>query len=240
MKMNERIRKLNSAPERAAANYVLYWAQMNRRARSNQALEYAALEANRLGLPLLVYEGLGCTYQYANDRIHTFMVEGVPDTEKRLKARGIGYCFYLRRTKKDANDVLYKLAEHAALVVTDDYPVFIAPIHNASVPEKIGVAFHAVDASCIVPMSRHEKRNYGAYTIRPRINKMLPEYLFPVDEVKLQHPWTQAPPKWHTPVTAGIIAALVAGCDIDHSVPASLSFRGGQSEAERLLDLFLQ
>lgn len=240
VEVNERLRILNSAPVRQDARYVLYWCQMNQRVPMNQALEYAAEQANRCGVPLLVYEGLGCTYQYANDRIHTFIVEGVPDTAKRLAARRIGYCFYLRQRKSDANDVLYKLAEHAALVVTDDYPVFIAPIHNASVPEKIGVAFHAVDASCIVPMSRHEKRNYGAYTIRPRIHKMLPEYLHPVEEVKLVHAWKDGTPEWHVQVTPKNVAELVAGCEIDHTVAPSLSFHGGQSEAERLLEHFLE
>ncbi len=237
--VNERVQILNNAPVRARADYVLYWCQMNRRAVANQALEYAAQHANALGVPLLVYESLGCRYQYANDRIHTFMVEGVPDMEKRLAARGIGYCFYPRKRKSDANDVLYKLAERAALVVTDDYPVFIAPVHNARVPGKIDVAFHAVDASCIVPMSRHEKRNYGAYTIRPRINKMLPDYLHPVPEVKLNHAWKGGHPEWHVHVTAKNARELVAACEIDHSVVPSLSFRGGQREAERLLEHFL-
>lgn len=238
--VNERVRILNNAPLREKAQYVLYWTQMNRRVPVNQALEYAVEQANLLELPLLVYEGLGCTYQYANDRLHTFILEGVPDMEKRLKARGIGYAFYLQRSKKDPNDVLYKLAEHAALVVTDDYPVSIASVHNASVPEKIGVAYHAVDGSCIVPMSRHEKRNYGAYTIRPRIHKMLPEYLKPLPEVKLKHAWKGKTPEWHVSVTAKNVSELVASCEIDHSVAPSLSFHGGQSEAERLLKHFLE
>ena len=101
VEVNERLRILNSAPVRQGARYVLYWCQMNQRVPMNQALEYAAEQANRCGVPLLVYEGLGCTYQYANDRIHTFIVEGVPDTAKRLAARRIGYCFYLRQRKSD-------------------------------------------------------------------------------------------------------------------------------------------
>ena len=47
------------------------------------------------GLPLLVYEGLTCSYPYASDRLHTFVLEGVPDTEARLRKLGIGYLFYL-------------------------------------------------------------------------------------------------------------------------------------------------
>ena len=36
--MEERVRKLNDAPVRPEAKYVLYWSQMNRRAEYNQAL----------------------------------------------------------------------------------------------------------------------------------------------------------------------------------------------------------
>ncbi len=239
--MRERIRKLNHDGERSGAKYVLYWAQMNRRAQMNHALEYAIHSANRLGLPLLVYEGLTCTYTKANDRLHTFILQNVPDMAKRLKQRGIGYIFYLRRRKQDANDVLYKLAAEAAAVVTDDYPTFIAAQHNATVPAKIGVAYYAVDSSCIVPMNKHEKRNYGAYTIRPRITKMLDEYLKPMEEKKIVHRWKGAVPgEYHTPVSAAAIPELVASCEIDHSIPPSTSFAGGQQQAEQHLEEFLE
>jgi len=39
-------------------SYVIYWAQMNRRATQNRALARAAEIANDNGIPLLVYEGL--------------------------------------------------------------------------------------------------------------------------------------------------------------------------------------
>src|ERR1700761_5735638 len=148
----ERISKLNSVPERPERKYVLYWAQMNRRVDANHGLLYAAELANRHGLPLLYYEGLTCSYEYANDRLHTFMLEGVPETARRLKSAGIGYVFYLRKTKNESNHVFYDLAGDAAAVVTDDYPAFIARQHNGRVPQKVDVAYYVVDSSCIVPM----------------------------------------------------------------------------------------
>jgi deoxyribodipyrimidine photo-lyase len=239
--MGERVRKLNEAAERPGGKYVLYWVQMNRRARVNHALEYAIHCANLLARPLLVYEGLTCTYKSANDRMHTFVLENVPDMAERLKTRGIGYLFYLRRRKQDANDVLYQLAADAAAVVTDDYPTFIAADHNRTVPPKIGVAYYAVDSSCIVPMSRHEKRHYGAYTIRPRITKILPDYLKPLAEKRVARPWKgPVPTAYHTPVSRENIPELVACCEIDHSIPPSTSFIGGQKEAEQHLDQFLE
>jgi deoxyribodipyrimidine photo-lyase len=156
-----------------------------------------------------------------------------------LKRLGIGYVFYLRRRRADPNDVLYRLAADAALVVTDDYPVFVAKDHNASVPAKIGVEMWAVDSSCIVPMSHFEKREYAAYTIRPKIRRALPEYLEPAPAVKVAHRYRDAVPEFHTEVKAGDIARLVASCEIDHSVAPSPDFRGGRIEAEKTLERFL-
>jgi deoxyribodipyrimidine photo-lyase len=238
-KVDPRVNELNDKPVRSGARYVLFWSQMNRRVESNHALEYAATRSNELGLPLLVYEGLTCTYPYANDRFHTFLLEGVPDTAKALAKRGIGYVFYLRRRKADRDDVFYRLAADAALAVTDDYPTFIARGHNASVPKKLDIPYYAVDSSCIVPMSQFEKREYAAYTIRPKIKRMLPEHLHPVERVRLKHKFDLQVPEFHTEVTAENIPQLVCSCEIDHSIRPSLSFRGGSAAAEKHLEVFL-
>lgn len=236
----ERIQKLNDAPDRPdKARYVLYWSQMNRRVDANHALLYAVELANKHNLPVLFYEGLTCTYEAANDRIHTFMLEAVPETAKRLKKVGIGYVFYLRKTRKAANDAFYKLAAHAAAVVTDDYPTFIAREHNAQVPKKLDVAYYAVDSSCVVPMSVIPSRQYGAYTIRPKIHKVWDKYLVAADELKVKQRFKGEIPSWHTEVTASEIARLVADCEIDHSVPASKEHSGGRVAAEKRLEHFL-
>lgn len=212
---------------------------MNRRVDANHALIHAAGIANNAGLPVLYYEGLTCSYPYANDRLHTFLLQNVPDTARRLKALGIGYAFYLRRRRSDPDDALYRLAGRAACVVTDDYPTFVARRYNASVPGKLDVPYYAVDSSCIVPMSRFDKRQYAAYTMRPKIHKLLPGYLEPPAAVKVERPWTGPVPEWHTEVTPDAIPALVASCEIDHSVRPSLAYRGGRSEAFHRLEHFL-
>ena len=236
----QRIRKLNDAPLRSGARYVLYWSQMNRRADSNHALQFAIELGHQQGLPVLCYEGLTCTYLQASDRIHTFMLQAVPTTAERLRKMGVGYTFYLRSRRTDANDTLYQLARHAAAVVTDDYPVFIAAGHNASVPRHLDVAYFAVDSSCIVPMSTMVKREYAAYTIRPKIHKLLPQYLRPAPAGKPEHAWQGELPAFHVEVTPANIAGLVAGCEIDHAVAPSLTYRGGAVEAERHLQHFLE
>jgi len=237
--VEERIRKLNDVAINPSAKYVLYWSQMNRRVEGNHAMDYAISLGNEHHLPVLFYEGLTCSYPFANDRFHTFLLEGVPDTERALEERGIGYLFYLRKRKSDPNDVLYRLAKDAAAVVTDDYPTFVAREHNASVPAKIGAAYYVVDASCIVPMCRLEKREYAAYTIRPKIQRLLTQYLKPAPCLKANHPFRLARPKFHTSVSEEKIPALVQECEIDHHVQPSLCFRGGSTQARKQLEEFL-
>lgn len=238
--MRERVRRLNDARERPGATCVLYWAQINRRADSNHALAFAVSLANRLDLAVLYYEGLTCDYPYANDRLHTFILEGVPDTARRCAELGIGYVFYLRRRRADANDVVYRLAAQAAAVVTDDYPTFIVRRHNASVPRKLDVAYYAVDSSCVVPMNLIPERQYAAYTIRPKIHKLLADYFRPAPEVRPKRRWRGPLPPYHTEVRQETIPQLVASCEIDHSVPPSATTRGGRRAALERLEFFLE
>ena len=162
-----------------------------------------------------------------------------PDTSRALKPLGIGYAFYLRKRQRDPNDILYRLVKGAAAVITDDYPTFVARRHNASAPYKIDIPYFAVDASCIVPMNRMEKREWAAYTIRPKITKMLPDYLHPVKLPPVRKRWTGKQWRWHTSVTDEAIPGLVASCEIDHSVKPVTTFRGGSREANRTLRRFL-
>jgi deoxyribodipyrimidine photo-lyase len=240
VRVNHRVQRLNSAQLRANAKYVLYWAQINRRVESNHALAYAAQLANEAGLPLLFYEGLTCSYPYASDRFHTFILQGVPDTERRLRKLGIGYHFHLRRKRNDPDDALYRLARQAAAIVTDDYPAFIARCYNARVPSKFDVPYYAVDSSCIIPMRQFEKREYAAYTIRPKIQKLLPRYLTPAPAISVRCKFRAKLPDVGTSVTRSNVPELVATCEIDHSVRPSSEFRGGSKEAEKRLEQFLQ
>jgi deoxyribodipyrimidine photo-lyase len=230
--VEDRVRCLNQTPFRSDAKYVVYWAQVNRRVRWNHALLYAAELANRAGLPLLVYEGLPCTYAYACDRMHTFILEGVPDTEQRLRKLGAGHLFYLQRKRSDPDDVIYQLVQDAAALVTDDHPLIVAP--------KLAIPCYAVDSSCIVPMNQMEKREYAAYTIRPKIRKLLTRYLKTPPAVRVRNKFNLPLPGFHTHVTCANISKLVASCEIDHSVRPSPVFHGGSAEAERRLKNFLR
>lgn len=212
---------------------------MNRRVDSNHALLHAAELANKLRLPLLYYEELTCSYPHANDRRHTFILEGVPETAKRLRKAGVGYVFYLRRHSGDSDDILYRLAARAAAVVTDDYPTSAARRQSATVADRLRSPLIAVDSSCIVPMRLFDKREWAAYTIRPKLKRFLPQFLTPTPKLHVVQRFQEPLPPFHTEVTPENIPSLVAACAVAHSVPPSLRYSGRRAEAERRLHRFL-
>lgn len=236
----ERTRRLNERAERAGADFVLYWLQVYHRALQNWALTAAIEAANRLELPLVVYHGLGCTYPHANDRIHRFILEGVADLPERFARRGIRYHFYLRQRASDPNDLLYRLARRAALVVTDDFPAFFLPAQTARVAGKLDLPLWAVDSNGIVPLARIPGEQYGAYTLRPKIRRVLPEHFAPVPEPTLRRDSlgiTLDVPE--SRITRAALAARIAASDIDHGVAPSPVYHGGYHEARQRLDRFI-
>src|ERR1041385_7838690 len=146
MSLSSRVTKLNNAPENSKGSYVLYWMQMFKRASHNYALNFAIRMANEHRLPLVVYEGLKFYYPWANDRLTTFILEGVAEKQAEFSERGIRYIFYLQRNARDPKHNVAQLAREAALLVTDDYPCFIIPEHNERVAQLNRQVF-AVDAN---------------------------------------------------------------------------------------------
>lgn len=239
--IGERVALLNNKPENGDGKYVLYWMQVFKRATHNHALNFAIECANERKLPLVVYEGLKYYYPWANDRLHTFILEGVAEKREAFEKLGIRYVFYLQQNKKSPKNTVAQIARDAALIVTDDFPCFIIPEHNRRIAERAEIPVYAVDSNGMIPMSKFEKEEYAAYTIRPKILKMWPEYSDPFKnaKIKIEKPKLKVDCP-ETIVTEKNIAELVAGCDIDHSVKPSPLYHGGSKNAHARLKLFLK
>ena len=91
------------------------------RGHDNPALDTATTIGNRLGLPVLVYQGIGGHHPYNSDRHHTFIMEGARDVQKELGQRGIAYAFFLGQKPSEPTP-LVSLVKRAALVVVEDFP----------------------------------------------------------------------------------------------------------------------
>jgi deoxyribodipyrimidine photo-lyase len=240
MRINERVVQLNDAKIKKGARYVLYWMQMYKRVDNNHALIWATRKANELKLPLVVYEGLKYYYPWASDRLHTFILEGVEEKLTKFAEMGIRYIFYLQKNADSPKQTVAKLANDAAMIVTDDYPCFIISEHNERIAERAKVPVHVVDSNGVIAMSKFGKEEYGAYTIRPKINKLLPDHLKPLASEPIEIDGTAIDVDCpNTLVTNGNIAKLVSECYIDHSVKPSMQYRGGTANGRRRLKKFV-
>lgn len=236
----KRVSLLSDKPVNENGDYVLYWMQMFKRPVWNHALNFAIRKANDLGLPLVVYEGLKYYYPWANDRLHTFILEGVNEKREAFEKLGIRYLFYLQRNEGDPKQTVAGLAERAAIVVTDDFPCFIIPGHNDAIVAKTDVPVYTVDSNGVVPMACFEKEEYAAYTIRPKIHKLLPEFLTSFEEIEIDK--NDSGLEVDCPDTVfddEDIPELVADCDIDHSVAPSPVYKGGRRAGLKRLRKFV-
>lgn len=231
---------LNDREENKKAKYILYWMQMFKRTTHNHALKFAIECANERSLPLVVYEGLKFYYPWASDRLHTFILEGVAEKREAFKKLGIKYVFYLQKNEKSPKQAVAKLAKEAALIVTDDFPCFIIPHHNAAIVEKAEIPVYAVDSNGVIPLSKFEKEEYAAYTIRPKIKRILSDYLVPFEEAKIKIKSLDLKVDCpDTEVNEKNIAQLVSECAIDHTVKPSKIYRGGTLNGRKRLKKFL-
>lgn len=221
--------------------YVLYWMQATHRFEENWALRYAILEADRLGKPLLIHQGLDPTYEHANDRIHTVILENARALHHRAKQLGLSYQFVLRRRREDDRRVVDRLADKAAMVVTDLYPTAGIAERTARFAERARCKVILIESHAIVPSGAFVKEEYAARTIRPKIAKLLDLALEPVADRPPQRALREA--IWNNLDVDRVdfdhfdIAAEVAKCEIDHSVPP-VPFASGLEGARARLDAF--
>ena len=169
--------KRNSKNINKDGEYVLYWMQINRRFQYNYALEFAVAWANKLGKPLLVYEGLNVDYRWACDRFHHFIMQGMKENVFYATQKDINFISYVEPKKGDGKGLVYQLAEKACVVISDEYPVFIIRKHNEKIAEKLNVLYTTVDSNGLIPLGVTSKDPYSAYLFRKTMQKHFKEAL---------------------------------------------------------------
>ncbi len=220
------------APD-AEGKCVVYWMQRSQRALDNPALEVAVETANLLGKPIVVFLAPAPFYPHANLRHYSFLNQGVPELAASLRKRGIG--FVLRRYP---DHPLLKFCEEVrpALVIGDENPLRETERWREKVRRQLRIPLWTVDSDVIVPSRLLLKEQYAAYTARPLIRRLLPDFLRPVGNLRARVPW-KMPPGLHS-LAPDI--DLTEGWDLDRSIQPVASFRGGTGEALKRLRIFIE
>jgi deoxyribodipyrimidine photo-lyase len=164
---------------RSGSKLVVYWMSRDQRAHDNWALLHAQHLAAQKGYGLAVVFSLVPKFLGATVRQYGFMLKGLKETEATLREHNISFSLLFGYAKDtipafvNENDV--------GAVVTDFSPlrVPLAWVNDVSqVLETVQVPLFQVDAHNIVPCwVASDKQEYAARTIRPKITRLLPEFL---------------------------------------------------------------
>ncbi len=214
--------------------YVLYWMQQSQRADYNHALEYAILQANRLGQGVLVAFGLMDDYPEANLRHYTFMLEGLQETQNTLARRGIKMVV---QQGPPAEVALY-LGRHASLIVCDCGYLRHQKAWRDQVARQAVCRIVQVESDVIVPLGVvSNKAEYAARTIRPKIQKHLADFLNEFKPAAIKRSSLTLNVQG---IDLANINAVLQTLKIDRSVPAVTDFfTGGTSLARQKFKSFL-
>ena len=189
--------------------------------------------ANALGKPCVVFFAPVPFYPHANLRHYHFLNQGIPAIAAGLKKRGIG--FVLRRFP-DHHLLKFCSEVRPALVVGDENPMREPEQWRVKVTEQLRVPFWTVDADVIVPSKLLMKEQYGAYTARPVIRRLLPEVLHPVGN-------TGAKVEWQRPKRLKSLdpdTDITEGWKLDRSVASVNNTVGGTDHALKRLKSFIR
>ena len=171
---NKRVRLLQDGDKKQGP--VLYWMQRDQRSEDNWALIFAQEKAIETNSPLIVAFNLVPDFLEATIRQYAFMLKGLQELEIKLSKKNIPFIILLGRPETN----LLKFIEDnkCSILVSDFNPLKIARIWKREVAKNISIPFYEVDSHNIVPcLVASQKVEFGAYTIRPKINRLLSEFL---------------------------------------------------------------
>lgn len=211
---------------------IVYWMQRAQRGMDNHAVNLAVHVANALGLPLIVYFAGISNFPHANLRHYVFLNQSLPDVEHDLAERNIS--FVMRRAPHESHTRL--LADvRAAMVIGDENPMREPERWRKQLTKEISIPFWTVDTDVVVPSKLIEKAQFGAYTIRPRLYRLLPQYLVPYENPRVEQAWRRPAgfqaDSVHEDMTRG-------WKDFDRSVRPVAAWTGGTHAGLERLKLF--
>ncbi len=215
--------------------------QASVRSRYNHALEYAVHLANHRNQPLHVVFGLSQGYPGAQLRHYHFLVEGLCAVERNLKKRGIPFSVWLG----DTGAIGVAASHMASTLVTDRAYLRLHRRWRRDVAEEASCPVVQVESNVVVPVEHASgKDEYTAATLRPKINRLVPQYLQPISTQSYRggadETFSLAPQFVSVDLsTLSDTYRLADYVEVDRSVDPVAEFVGGEDEADERLSEFL-
>ncbi len=210
---------------------VALWMSRDQRVGDNWALVFSQELAIKCDVPLCVIFVLVPEFLGATPRQYRFMLRGLEEVEKKLLKKNIRFILLTGSPEEEIPKFIgqYKIS----VLVKDFDPLRLKRRWTDDVVQKITIPVYEVDAHNIVPCwLASPKLEFGAYTLRPKIRRSLPEFLDAFPQLK-KHPipWRDA--------GSSIDWPSITHPDRAAQIPDITWIKPGEREALRLLRDFI-
>lgn len=235
--LDTRTRLLSDVQElKADGQCVVLWMSRDQRLHDNHAVTFAQRLAKEKGLRFKIVFNLVPKFLEATIRQFGFMLKGLEEVEQECRSKNIP--FFLLSGNPVMNIANFAKTNNAACVVVDFSPLRVPLSWVMGVKDEIAdasIPLVQVDAHNVVPCwVASPKLEYGARTIRSKIESKLPMYLeksFPEvlkgDSADLNG---CAPVDW---------SAAYASLQIDQTVPEVTWLQPGYDAGLKMLESFV-
>lgn len=211
---------------------VVHWMQHAQRGVDNPALDGAIRIGNALGKPVVSFFGPVPFYPNANLRHYHFLADAVADIADSLSERGVGFVF---RPYPEHRLLRFCEEVRPCIVIGDEDPLRQPEEWRRRAAELLRVPLWTVDANVIVPTKLLEREQFAARTIRPRIHKLLPDFLLPAKAPSAKVPWKPHNKLRSAPMDPGFLHHW----SLDRSV-SPVQWKAGSAQALRVLSDFVR
>ncbi|HRF57224.1 MAG TPA: deoxyribodipyrimidine photo-lyase, partial [Campylobacterales bacterium] len=181
--MNEQITSVKVGNLRGKR--VLYWMSREQRVEANFGLLAASEYANKRGLTLVVAFCVAPEFLGAAPEAFSFMGEGLKEVEGALVSKNIP--FKLLYGNPSFEIVKFALMAEAEAIFCDFDPLRVKKAWQKELKEAFDGSIYEVDSHNIIPARFvSNKKEFAAYTIRPKIHKLLPQFLIAPPQLAAQ------------------------------------------------------
>lgn len=222
-------------PERAGP--VLYWMDRDMRLQANWALLHARDLARARKVPLIIAYNLVTGFLGGGLRQWSFKLGALRQLCADARKLGIPFLVLLDETGEQSPDLLTQLVDERGVgtVITDFSPLHIQRRWKEMLSKSLPCPLIEVDAHNIVPVTiASPKLEFAAYTIRPKIHRLLGAYLdsfTPLGKQAWPEGFADGEPDWRK---------LAANPNVDRAVSEADWLKPGERAAQAALDVFLE
>jgi deoxyribodipyrimidine photo-lyase len=159
------------------------------------------------------------------------MIEGLKEVEQKLSKLNIHFVLLIGKPEEQIPKFIKK--QNATILISDFNPLRIIREWKDKISSIIDIPFYEIDAHNIIPVwEASPKLEFAAYTIRPKIKKLLPEFLDDFPKLKkLPKKITQSKINWDS---------VYKSLKIDNSVKPVANFIPGENAANDILQNFIE